>query len=231
MRIYKAMAERYCVCVATALAVAAWSGSLRDGRAAPDDGWSEVNRLISSTFFSDTCGQKAASLGILPTTDAQFLVEAFAQRFASDPPDVRAEARVWSGRERIAGAYCEVPAVALINLLRLNGVAAELVQVWLRPASSSEPARSNMLGALAVYVPSLDRYIDPAAADGHNNTAFDRFVRAQAGRVHIIGPAPNADQAIERCASTCIVQYGQAPVSDPVLTDPVRVRTETIHVP
>jgi hypothetical protein len=67
VRIYKAMAERCCVCVATALAVAAWSGSLRDARAAaPDDRSSEVNRLISATFFPIPADKRRHHSGCCP---------------------------------------------------------------------------------------------------------------------------------------------------------------------
>jgi hypothetical protein len=63
----------------------------------------------------------------LSTTDAQFLIEAFAQSIDADPPDMQVEKRAGSPRAQIEDADCEVPAVALINLLRLNSVAAEPV--------------------------------------------------------------------------------------------------------
>jgi len=152
--------ERCCIGIATALAFALVLGPLDSVRPASDGAASDVNRLISATFFSDACRQRAASLGILSTTDAQFLIP-----------------------------------------------------------------------SLAVYVPSLDRYVDPTAPDWQGNAAFDRAVRARAERVHLIGPTPHADPATDPCGGTCMVVYGQAHVSDPVLNDPVRVKTERIHVP
>jgi hypothetical protein len=220
---------RCCVGIVVLLAVAPAPGVSHSARAAPDGG----DRLISATFFSDACRQKAASLGILSTTDAQFLIEAFAQSIDADPPDVRAQKRAGSPRAQLQDADCEVPAVALINLLRLNSVAAEPVLVRIRPADPSDPARFDNFSGLAVYVSSLARYVDPAARDGRAGAAFDRAVRARAAqRMHIIGPAPYADPATDRCGGICIVAYGGQPyVSDPFLPDAVRVKTETIHVP
>src|SRR5215472_17377640 len=89
---------RCCVGIVVALAVAPAPGVPDSARAASDGGASDINRLISATFFSDACRQRAASLGILYTTDAQFLIQAFAQSVDADPPDVRAEKRAGSPR-------------------------------------------------------------------------------------------------------------------------------------
>jgi len=223
--------ERCCIGIATALAFALVLGPLDSVRAASDGAASDVNRLISATFFSDACRQRAASLGILSTTDAQFLIKAFAQTIGADALDVRVERRAGVTDARIDSAGCDVAAVALINLLRMNGVAAELVQISMQRTGSVDPARSDKIPSLAVYVPSLDRYVDPTAPDWQGNAAFDRAVRARAERVHLIGPTPHADPATDPCGGTCMVVYGQAHVSDPVLNDPVRVKTERIHVP
>jgi hypothetical protein len=95
----------------------------RDSARAESDGAaSDVSRLISATFFSDACRQRTASLHILSTTDAQFLIEAFAQGIGAEALDLRAERRAGSADTRIEDADCGVPAVALINLLRLNGL-------------------------------------------------------------------------------------------------------------
>jgi hypothetical protein len=166
---------------------------------------------------------------MLSTTDAQFLIKAFAQSIAAVPPDASAERRTGSPHVGIGDPGCEVPAVALINLLRLNDVAADLVLVWMRQTSPSDPAR--LLDGLAVYVPSLGHYVDPTAADWHKNATFDRFVRAHAGRAHIIGPAPNADPASDPCASTCMVVHDRVGDSLSTLLYSVPVKTETIHVP
>jgi hypothetical protein len=224
---------RYCVGIIVMLAVAPAPGMQHSARAASDSVVSDGSRLISLSFFSDACREKAVSLRILSATDAQFLVEAFAQSIGADPLDVRAERRAGSAHTRMEDADCEVPAVALVNLLRLNSVAAELVLLSTRPAGRSHPAGFDMFPSLAVYVPSLNRYVDPAARDGDGRgaTAFDRAVRARAQRVHLIGPAPHADPATDRCGSTCMVVYGRADVFDPVLIDPVRVNPQRIHVP
>ena len=75
-------------------------------------------QVIRAAFFSDACQQQAEALGIARTSDANALLAAFARlrpRPASSPP---ADAQ----RDD-----CKVPAVALINLLRLNRIDAELV--------------------------------------------------------------------------------------------------------
>jgi hypothetical protein len=75
-------------------------------------------QVIRAAFFSDACRQQAEALGIARTSDANALLAAFARlrpRPASSPP---ADAQ----RDD-----CKVPAVALINLLRLNRIDAELV--------------------------------------------------------------------------------------------------------
>jgi hypothetical protein len=75
-------------------------------------------QLIRAAFFSDACRQEAEALGIARTSDANALLAAFAglqRRPASSPT---------AGAQR---DDCSVPAVAVINLLRLNGIDAELV--------------------------------------------------------------------------------------------------------
>jgi hypothetical protein len=226
-----AMTSQCCVGIVVVLAIAPAPGMPDSARAASASGTGDVDRLISATFFSDACRQRAASLGILSTTDAQFLIEAFAQSIDADPPDVRAEKRAGSARALIEDADCDVPAVALINLLRLNSVAAEPVLLPIRPTGPSDPARFDKFSSLAVYVQSLGRYVDPAARDGRSGAAFDRAVRARAERVHLIGPAPYGNPATDRCGSICMDVRGRIDVFNPFLTDAIRVKTETIHAP
>jgi hypothetical protein len=146
---------------------------------------------------------------------------------AVDAPDARAERRagsfdLWSG-----SASCDLPAVALINLLRLNGVAAELVLVsMLQARSAGHSAFSDRVDGVLVYVPALDRYVDPAATEMRENATFDRVIKETAVRGHLIGPAPYADRALDACGDVCMSEYW--PRHDAYV---VRLKTEAIHVP
>ena len=75
-------------------------------------------QLIRAAFFSDACRQQAEALGVAHTSDANALLAAFAglQRRPASSPTADAQ------RDD-----CKVPAVAVINLLRLNGLDAQLV--------------------------------------------------------------------------------------------------------
>ena len=81
-------------------------------------------QLIRAAFFSDACRQQAEALGIARTPDANALVAAFAG-LKRRPANSRAA-------ERQQRDDCTVPAVELINLLRLNGIDAERLRVLLR---------------------------------------------------------------------------------------------------
>jgi hypothetical protein len=120
-----------------------------------------------------------------------------------------------------------LPAVSLINLLRLNGITAELVLVSMqRENSASPPAFSDKIGSVLVYVPTLDRYVDPVATKVSDSSSLDRIVKASAVRAHLNGPAPNADPAFDVCDHVCMNVY--LPRHDPYVA---RVATEAIHVP
>jgi hypothetical protein len=77
-----------------------------------------------------------------------------------------------------------------------------------------------------VYLPVLDRYVDPAAIDLSRNVALDRITKGDAVRVHLIGPAPFTDPASDTCGTVCMAVY--VPRHDPYA---VRVVTEAIHTP
>jgi hypothetical protein len=220
-------AARYCAAVATVLAVGLGPGLLGDGHAASDAEWSNFKGLVSAAYFSETCRHEAELLDIGRTTDAGFLVAAFAQSVATGTPDARAERRAGSFDARSGSASCGVPSVALINLLRLNGVAAELVLVRMQQESSASfPAFSDKVDGVLVYLPTLGRYVDPAATDLRENATLDRVIKGTAVRAHLIGPAPHADPALAACGHVCVNVY--SPRHDPFA---VRVVTEAIHVP
>jgi hypothetical protein len=212
---------RRLVGIVTVLVGTLGPGLLGNGHAAASVESSLVKGLLSASYFSQTCRHEAALLGIEHTADARFLVAAFGQSM-SGAPDARAERRADLLDSRSGSVSCDLPAVALINLLRLNGVAAELVLA--SPAANS--AFTDRPDLVMVYVPALDRYVDPAAIDMRENATFDRDIRETAVRTHLVGPAPDADPALDRCGGICMSEY--LPRHDPYR---VRVRTEAIRSP
>src|SRR5438128_10995735 len=91
-------------------------------------------QLIRAAFFSDACRQQAEALGIARTPDANALVAAFAG-LKRRPANSRAA-------ERQQRDDCTVPAVELINLLRLNGIDAEPLFRYCATARRAKPRRS-----------------------------------------------------------------------------------------
>jgi hypothetical protein len=114
---------------------------------------------------------------------------------------------------------CGLPAVAVINLLRLNGIDAELVSATM----AKEAAPADQVERVLVYVPTLARYFDPALPL-EEQSLVDLLVRERAERKHVLGPALGAD-ARDACPSTCMHVYTAAGN----VTPPVRVKTETIR--
>ncbi len=164
-------------------------------------------QLIRAAFFSDACRQQAEALGITRTSEANALLAVFAglkRRPANSPAA--------EGQQR---DDCSVPAVELINLLRLNGIDAELVSATMAPADPSD--------RVLVYVPALDRYFDPALPL-EEQSLVDLLVRERAERKHILGPAL-AGSGRDACPTTCMHVYTAAANAMPR----VRVKTETIR--
>jgi hypothetical protein len=216
-------AARCCAAIATALAVAPGPGLLASGHAASDAQWGKFKGLVSAAYFSEPCQHEAELLGIARTTDARYLVAAFAQSAAAGTPDARAERRGGSFDSRLGSPGCDLPVVALINLLRLNGIAAELVLVQ-QVNLASFPTFSDKVDGVLVYVPVLDRYFDPAATELQDNGTLDRSIKGSAVRTHLVGPAPRSDLASAACRDICLSVYLPR-------RDPVPVKTEAIHNP
>jgi hypothetical protein len=163
-------------------------------------------QLIRAAFFSDACRQQAEALGITRTSDANALLAAFAGLRRQPANSPAAEGK----RDD-----CSVSAVLLINLLRANGIDAELVSATMAPA--------DPIDRVLVYVPGLDRYFDPALPL-EEQSLVDLLVRERAERKHILGPAL-AGSARDACPSTCLHVYTAAANAMPR----VRVKTETIR--
>jgi len=167
-------------------------------------------QLIGAAFFSDACRQQAEALGVTRTSDANALLAAFARLRRP------ANSRAAEGQQR---DDCAVPAVALIHLLRLNGIDAELVSATM----AKEAAPADQAERVLVYVPGLDRYFDPALPL-EEQSLVDLLVRERAERKHILGPSL-AGSGRDACPSTCMHVYTAAGNATP----PVRVKTETIR--
>jgi len=192
-----------------------------------------LERLMTSAFLSEACRRDARALAIPATTDALLLLSAFGRQIAAAPPDARAEWNVAGDAVRAAGDACALPVVSLINLLRLNGLDADLVLVDFPGRKSADksadtdaapevtPARRI---TVAVYLPALDRYVDPAAAAPGDGIAFDRGARATAARLHVEA-ATVAGGRPGGCREICLRVVG------PDNPAAVRVKTQVIEAP
>jgi hypothetical protein len=107
----------------------------------------------------------------------------------------------------------------LINLLRLNGIDAELVSATV----TNESVPADPIERVLVYVPALDRYFDPALPL-EEQSLVDLLVRERAERIHLLGPSL-AGNVRDACPSTCMHVYTAAANAMPR----VRVKTETIR--
>jgi hypothetical protein len=139
-------------------------------------------QLIRAAFFSDACRQQAETLGITSTSDANALVAAFAglkPRPANSPaPEGQRD-------------DCGVPTVAVINLLRLNGIDAELVSATM----AKEAAPADQVERVLVYVPALPLFRSCAAA---RRAKPRRSARSRAGRAQTHS-RPLARRQCARC--------------------------------
>lgn len=200
--------------VFVAIALGLWLVTVVRSPAATSTGEDSMKRLIQAAYFSDACRSEAEALGIAATTDASTLVTAFVAVRGL----VRAAPKTDARRDD-----CREPVILLINLLRLNGISAELAFASneLTNAATVDSAPLGKSDRLLVYVPSLDSYFDPAVRRGEQ-AALDRVTVEQATWIHILGPSL-ADDARGGCRSTCMNVYGPRGQSS------VRVRTEAIR--
>ena len=194
-----------------------WLLMLVDARAGAldtDPDASLYDRFARSAFFSEACRQRAAEIRLSDTADLEAALSAVAafRRQAQPPgvPDTRNDA-------------CEMPAVLLINLLRLNRVDAELVLVS-PSVQQIDDAAARMLNRIFVYVPKHDRYLDPDTLIGGQG-ALDQIFRERIRRIHLQGPSI-ADDSRNTCANVCMLVLGPWG-----LTPPRRVKTERIRQP
>jgi hypothetical protein len=165
-----------------------------------------MRRLAQDAYFSQPCRQDAERLGIPPTRDANSLFAAYVARRRA--PD--------------AGfGDCQAPVVLLINLFRLNGVDAEIAFISMTPARTADDVSFGRIDRVIVYVPAVDRYLDPAAPLG-KQAVLDRIIRESRGRAHLVGPSVAGDKW-GACPGTCLyVSMGREGSA-------VRVKTEAIR--
>ena len=111
--------------------------------------------------------------------------------------------------------------VLLINLLRLNRVDAELAFVFMSRASAADDAPPGNIDRILVFVPGLNRYVDPAMPMG-KQAVLDQIIVEKATRMHLLGPSL-AGAAHGGCSNTCMHVYSPRSQSS------VRVKTEVIR--
>ena len=187
-----------------AAAAALWVVTIVDMQAATEAGQDGMARVTQSAYFSGACREEAQALGIAPTPDANELVTAFAtvvrhvfaQHVASG-----AGGQDMKKNLDMENSDCRVPVVLLINLLRLNGVDAELVFVFMSPASAADDAPPGNIDRMLVFVPGLNRYVDPAMPMG-KQAVLDQIIVEKATRMHLLGPSLAG--AAFGCSDTCI---------------------------
>jgi hypothetical protein len=199
--------------VFSAAAAALCVVTIVDMQAATGTGRGTMARLIQSAYFSGACRQEAEALGIAPTSDANELLTAFAT-FARHVASS-------TGRVDMENSDCRVPVVLLINLLRLNRVDAELAFVSMSRASAADSASLSNIDRILAFVPSLNRYVDPAMPMG-KQAVLDQIIVEKATRTHLLSPSL-AGAAHGVCPNTCMH------VHSPGSQSSVRVRTEVIH--
>ena len=167
--------------------------------------WDAMKRLIQATYFSGTCRQEAAAIGIPRMADAGALVATF-----------------MAFEQRDSMARCRPPGsvILLTNLLRLNGLDAELAFISMMPPDSPAAGRApDKIDRVLVYVPALARYVDLVAPPG-KQIVLDRIIREKATRSHFVGPSL-ANDARGACHDTCLYVYPPQGAST--------VKTETIR--
>jgi hypothetical protein len=189
-------------------ALGVWLFTIVPGQGSSDG----FKRIAEAAYFSQACRERAATLGIAASTDADALFAAFARQLAAphraDAPDALDD-------------DCKVPAVLLINLLRGNGLDAALVFVSMpRADGAGRRESSGKSNRVLVYVRARDRYFDPSAPPA-KQAVLDAILRENTERTILYGPSlvvgPGA------CADLCMQVVPRSTAHT------VRVKTETIR--
>src|SRR5262249_1480138 len=170
---------------------------------------------VRAAFFSDVCRQEAASLGLARTSDPDVLLAAFETYLAGAP--ARSSATP-------IGADCLAPGILLINLLRLNGLDAELVLASTQPTSETSDAQRGEVFRVLVYVVALKRYVDPGLPRSEQSD-LDRLAREAMRRMHFRQPLAGGSTR-DPCFDVCLHVY--AP-SAGLSSIPVKTQTFRDH--
>jgi hypothetical protein len=201
--------------VVVAIALGLWPATTVGSKADTMVSGDRMERLVQAAYFSAACRNEAETLGIVGTTDANALVTAFVT--------------VWglvgvAPKTSIPHDDCGEPVTLLINLLRLNGVDAELAFVSNEQTNvvSVDGVSVGKTDRPLVYVPSLDRYFDPVVPIG-GQAVLHRIAAEKAMRTHILGPSLAGYSRGGCRSSTCMHVYSPRNESS------VRVRTEAIR--
>jgi hypothetical protein len=194
-----------------ATAIVPWLLMPLDARAGAPDLYKS---LVNGAFFSEACRQRAAGIGLSETTNVDVVlsaIAAFGRRLKPGVPEVMLD------------DACEVPAILLVNLLRSNGVDAEIVLVARRPRDPSDGSSEKLVQRIYVYIPKYDRYLDPEISIGKQR-AVDAILREEMVRSHFQGPSIGDDSG-NTCADVCLMVLGASPMAAR------RAKTERIRGP
>jgi hypothetical protein len=170
------------------------------------------DRIARAAYFSDECRQEALALGTFGARDADAVFAAFARQLANtqraDHPHVSAD-------------DCTAPPVLLVNLLRGHGIDAALAFISMpRTDTAGETGPSGKIDSVLVYLPTLDRYLDPSAAPA-KQAVLDAIMRESATRMLVRGPSLATSR--DTCPSLCME------VVPATRSGLVRVKTEAIR--
>ena len=205
--------------VFSAAAAALCVVAIADMPAATAAGRDATARLTQSAYFSDACRQEAQALGVASTSDANELLTAFAavarQRRRRRRPGRHEKCR--PGLQRLQGAGGAVDQSAAAQWRRCRAC----IHFDVARFGEIDGASLGKIDRIVVFVPGLDRYVDPAMPMD-KQAVLDRIIVERATRAHLLGP-PLAGAAHGGCPDTCML------VLPPRSQSAVRVKTETIR--
>jgi hypothetical protein len=186
--------------------------------------WTKVAQQFRAAYFMDSQNLNDLRVtSIQPADDPEILFKQFTDEFgAVATSEFRTEPRKLSSILQTKGGDCKSLTFLLVNLLRWSGIDAELVLT----SERHEPRLTDVfsfgdIDHVLVYVPSLDRYFDPALPAGWQQQQLNRAIRIR-NRIHVAARPGGNMLPANACADYCILTRGSN-------SDPIRVKTETIR--
>lgn len=188
--------------------------------------WTKAAQQLRAAYFMDSQDLNDLRItGIRPADDPEILFKQFTDRFgAVTTSEFRFEPRKLASIVQTEGGDCKALTFLFLNLLRWSGIDAELVLT----SEQHQPRLTDVfsfadIDHVLVYVPSLDRYLDPTLPAGWQQQQLNRTIRTR-NRIHVAArPGANVIPA-NACADYCVLT-----VTGGLNSNPVRVKTETIR--